>query len=41
MLVIYDDGSGLAEIQVYDGVDLAYFEFEPPLDTTFPRTFGS
>ena len=39
LLVIYDDGTGVAEIQIRDGLDLAFFEFNPPLDTTVPQTF--
>jgi hypothetical protein len=39
IIVIYDDGSGLAELQVYDGNDLAYHNFAPPLDATVPQTF--
>jgi hypothetical protein len=39
MLVIYDDGLGVADIQIKDGLDLAFFQFDPPLDTTVPQTF--
>jgi hypothetical protein len=39
MLVIYDDGSGLAEIGIKEGNDCAYYAFTPPLDTTEPQTF--
>jgi len=38
MMVIYDDGL-LAEISVLDGLDMAYFDFEPTLDATVPQTF--
>jgi hypothetical protein len=40
ILVIYDDGTGLADIQIKDGLDLAFFQFDPPLDTTVPQTFN-
>ncbi len=39
ILVIYDDGTGVADIQIRDGLDLAFFEFDPPLDTTVPQTY--
>jgi len=39
VFVIIDDGSGPAEIQVRDGVDLAYYNFSPPMDTTVLQTF--
>lgn len=39
VVAIIDDGSGVADIQVRDGVDLAYFEFPEPRKTTVPRTF--
>lgn len=38
MFVIYDDGTA-AEIQVRDGLDLAFFKFTSPLDATVPQTF--
>ncbi|MCK9994643.1 MAG: hypothetical protein KAH56_00015 [Candidatus Krumholzibacteria bacterium] len=38
IMVIYDDGT-LAEISVLDGLDMAYFDFEPTLDATVPQTF--
>jgi len=38
MMVIYDDGTE-AEISVLDGLDMAYFDFEPTLDATVPQTF--
>lgn len=40
VLVIYDDGTDAGVIGVRDGLDLAYFEFAPPLDTTVPQTFS-
>jgi hypothetical protein len=39
ILVIYDDGSGVAHIDIRDGLDLAFYAFDPPLDTTVPQTF--
>ncbi len=39
VVVIYDDGSGPADIQVKDGQDFAYHAFAPTLDTTVPQTF--
>lgn len=39
IIVIYDDGSGTAEIQINDGNDLCYYEFADPLDRTVPQTF--
>lgn len=39
VVVIFDDGSGLADIDIRDGNDLAFFDFAPPLDTTVPQTF--
>ncbi len=39
VLVIYDDGSGLAEIGIKEGNDCAYYGFSPTLDTTAPQTF--
>jgi|GEM_PF-1463120 len=38
IIVIYDDGDG-SEIQVLDGLDLAFFRFDAPLDATVPQTF--
>lgn len=38
VLVIYDDGTETI-IDLRDGQDLAYFEFDPPLDTTVAQTF--
>lgn len=39
LFVIYDDGSDPAEIGVKDGLDLAFFDFDPPLDATTPVIF--
>jgi hypothetical protein len=39
VVVIYDDDSGVADIQIKDGLDLAFYAFAPPLDTTVPQTF--
>jgi hypothetical protein len=39
VVVVYDDGTPPATIGVRDGLDLAYFRFAPPLDTTAPQTF--
>ena len=39
VLVVYDDGSGLAEIGIKEGNDCAYYTFTPPLDTTEPQAF--
>jgi len=38
IMAIYDDGTE-AEISVLDGLDMAYFDFEPTLDATVPQTF--
>jgi hypothetical protein len=38
MLVIYDDGT-TADIQVLDGLDLAFYQFADPRDATVPQTF--
>lgn len=40
VFVIIDDGSGVSDIQIRDGVDLAFFEFPSPRDTTVPQTFA-
>jgi hypothetical protein len=40
ILVIFDDGSDTANIEVRDGQDLAFVNFAPPLDTTVPQTFN-
>jgi LPXTG-motif cell wall-anchored protein len=39
ILVVYDDGSGLKDLQVLDGVDTAFAEFPAPRDTTVPQAF--
>jgi hypothetical protein len=39
LLVIYDDGTE-ADIELFDGQDLAYFDFDAPLDITVPQIFG-
>ncbi|MEM7119340.1 MAG: hypothetical protein AAF614_43395 [Chloroflexota bacterium] len=39
ILVIYDDGGRLAEIEVRDGLDIAYFDRPEPGQTTVPQTF--
>ena len=39
VLVIFDDGSGAADIQVRDGMDLAFIGFPDPRQTTVPQTF--
>ena len=38
VLVIYERGNQAADIVVRDGNDLAYIDFNPPLDTTVPQT---
>ncbi len=38
LLVVYENGP-LAEIQLRDGLDMAFFNFSPPLDATVPQTF--
>ena len=38
MMVIYDDGTE-ADLQVLDGLDLAFYQFDDPLDATVPQTF--
>ena len=40
ILVIYDDGGDKAEIDLVDGIDLAYHAFASPRDTTVPQTFN-
>ena len=40
ILAIIDDGSELAEIELRDGDDFAFFRFDPPLDTTVPQTYS-
>jgi hypothetical protein len=39
IIVIYDDGSTAAEIQVVDGNDCCFYNFSNPLDRTEPQTF--
>lgn len=39
VMVIFDDGSSDANIDVRDGSDLAFISFIDPLDTTVPQTF--
>jgi len=38
MIVIYDDGTA-AELQLFDGLDMAFFKFSSTLDATAPVTF--
>jgi hypothetical protein len=38
ILVIYDDGSE-ADLSLFDGLDLAFFEFAGVLNSTVPKTF--
>jgi len=40
LLVIYDDGGPLAELDLRDGNDNAFFNFDPPLDTTVPQIYN-
>jgi hypothetical protein len=39
ILVIYDDGGDPVDIAIKDGLDLAFYAFDPTLDTTVPQTF--
>jgi hypothetical protein len=39
IVVIYDDGS-VADVDIVDGNDNAFFDFGSPLDTTVPQTFN-
>ena len=39
VLVIYDNGTDSAVVGVRDGLDLAFANFAPPLDTTVAQTF--
>lgn len=39
VIVIFDDGSSDANVQVRDGSDLAFIGFAPPLQSTVPQTF--
>ncbi len=38
ILVIYDDGAE-ADLSLVDGLDMAFFNFQPTLDATVPQTF--
>ncbi len=40
IIAIIDDGTTPAEIILRDGLDLAFFNFAPPLDTTVPQTYN-
>lgn len=40
VMVIYDDGSSTAEIELRDGLDLAFFGFPEPRKSTVPQTFS-
>lgn len=40
ILVILDDGSAPANIALRDGQDLAFWDFQPPLNATVPQTFN-
>jgi hypothetical protein len=40
LMVIYDDGSSTAEIELRDGIDLAFFNIPEPRKTTVPQTFS-
>ena len=40
IMVIFDDGSSPPVIEVRDGNDLAFIDFDFPLDTTVPQTFN-
>jgi len=39
ILVIYDDGSDEAAIEIRDGIDLAFINFSEPRGSTIPQTF--
>jgi hypothetical protein len=39
VIVIYDDDSGAADIEIRDGVDLAYHDFPEPRKNTVPQTY--
>jgi hypothetical protein len=39
VIVIYDDGGPPADIDIRDGLDLAFLFFPPPLDQTVAQTF--
>ena len=38
MFVVFDDGN-TADLQLFDGLDMAFFQFSPTLDATAPVTF--
>ena len=40
ILAIIDDGGLPANVQLRDGQDLAFVNFDSPLDTTVPQTFA-
>ena len=40
IIVIFDDGSSDAGIEIRDGSDLAFINFTSPLDTTVPQAFS-
>lgn len=40
VLVIFDDGSNITDIQVRDGLDLAFINFPEPRKSTVPQTFN-
>ncbi|MCB9850919.1 MAG: hypothetical protein H6817_09485 [Phycisphaerales bacterium] len=39
IVVLYDDGVSLADTQVLDGVDVAFYQFPEPRQNTLPQTF--
>lgn len=39
VLVIFDDGSGDAEVGILDGLDLAFINLDEPQKSTIPQTF--
>ena len=39
LLVIFDDGSDASDIEIRDGVDLAFINFPEPRQSTIPQTF--
>ncbi|MGQ0678380.1 MAG: choice-of-anchor P family protein [Actinomycetota bacterium] len=40
VVVIFDDGSAPANLQIRDGNDVAFANFSPPIDTTVAQTFN-
>ena len=40
VLVIYDNGSGTSDIQIRDGLDIAYINSPEPIKSTVPQTFN-